>query len=444
MMEEIIQLARERGCEEAEVFVEKHQATVVEYGNNRLKKLETAHSLFLALRVKKGGRLGFSTSTKPNDVQGLVERALRAAEFGRPADFSFAQPAELPAVKGFDPETAALPVEELVARGGRVVDGLRDLHPALQISSRLALISTEIEVKTSQGLSAAYRRTGYSHSAGGKLVEGQNFLYVGDGRHSARGEDVTSDLIADVRWAFERARINVPVSSGRYPVILTPRATAAVLAPVLASLNGQAIERRVSPFLGKKGLALFDPRISLEDDPFWPWGAGTRPMDDEGIPARRKALIDKGVIQNFLLDLASARALGEEPNGSARRSAGVVTPGPSNLIMEPGLKSYQEMLAGVPQGLLIDVLMGAWAGNPYGGWVNGNVMLGYKIEDGQVVGRVKDTMFSVNAFSALKDQVVEVSRERKWVDAAGPGSLGGGLYLPYLCLDGVSISARQG
>ncbi|MCL5040472.1 MAG: TldD/PmbA family protein [Firmicutes bacterium] len=296
----------------------------------------------------------------------------------------------------------------------------------------------------SRGLSGHYRRTGYSHSAGGRLVEGQNFLHVGEAHQSARQEDVSPALVEAIRWSFEKARNNVPLVSGKYQVILTPRATAAVLGPVLASLNGQALERGVSPFVAKQGQTLFDPRISLEDDALLPWGPGSRAMDDEGVPARRKPLVERGTIRNFFLDLATAQALGEEPNGSARRTAGIPAPGPTNLLMLPGQRSYGEMIGSLGQGFLIDMLMGAWAGNPYGGSVSGNVMLGYKIEDGQVVGRIKDTMCSVNAFQALKEQVVELSRERKWESAGGPNAPGGSLYLPYLWLDGVSISTRQG
>jgi PmbA protein len=78
--------------------------------------------------------------------------------------------------------------------------------------------------------------------------------------------------------------------------------------------------------------------------------------------------------------------------------------------------------------------MGAWAGNPYGGQVTGNIALGYLVEDGQPVGRVKDCMYSLNVFEALKNNLAALSRESKCM---------GSMFLPYALLKGISISAKK-
>jgi predicted Zn-dependent protease len=86
------------------------------------------------------------------------------------------------------------------------------------------------------------------------------------------------------------------------------------------------------------------------------------------------------------------------------------------------------------RGIIIDQTMGAWAGNPYAGTVTGNIALGYLVEDGKKVGRVKDCMFSLNVFSHLKSNLLALSKETKNL---------GSLILPYCLVGGVSISGRD-
>jgi len=77
--------------------------------------------------------------------------------------------------------------------------------------------------------------------------------------------------------------------------------------------------------------------------------------------------------------------------------------------------------------------MGAWAGNPYGGQVSGNISLGYKIKNGKIQGRIKDAMFSLNVFQALKNRVAAIGSEREWVE---------NMFLPAILIEPVSISIK--
>ena len=137
--------------------------------------------------------------------------------------------------------------------------------------------------------------------------------------------------------------------------------------------------------------------------------------------ARRTALIENGVLKNYVLDLESGAALGLPSTGNGMRNkrfgskdaSAPPAPSVSNIVMEPGEKSVEAMMGEMGEGLLIDRLMGTMMGNLYGGVVSGNVMLGYKVEGGKRVGRIKDAMFSVNAFEVLRDGVVCASGERR-------------------------------
>jgi len=158
--------------------------------------------------------------------------------------------------------------------------------------------------------------------------------------------------------------------------------------------------------------------------------AASRLYDLQGVACRRTPLINGGVLSEFILDLETASKLGRKPTGTG----GVDGPSHNNIVVEPGDVAKDDLVAGLKNGIIIDQTMGAWAGNPYSGQVTGNIALGYLVENGVPVGRVKDAMYSVNVFEVLKNRLVALSKESKCT---------GNLFLPYALLSGVSISTKK-
>jgi len=91
------------------------------------------------------------------------------------------------------------------------------------------------------------------------------------------------------------------------------------------------------------------------------------------------------------------------------------------------------MIQDIKEGLVIEQLMGATQGNILGGDFSGNVLLGYKVESGKIVGRVKDTMVSGNVFQILK-QITAIGSEARWV--------GGFLKTPPLYCPSVAVASK--
>ena len=91
------------------------------------------------------------------------------------------------------------------------------------------------------------------------------------------------------------------------------------------------------------------------------------------------------------------------------------------------------MVSGMEKGIIIKETMGAWAGNPYSGQVTGNISLGFLVENGKPVGRIKDCMFSVNIFRDLQHNLLGLSQETQ----------SKGYILPYALLSDVSISTKH-
>jgi PmbA protein len=125
---------------------------------------------------------------------------------------------------------------------------------------------------------------------------------------------------------------------------------------------------------------------------------------------------------------------GRESTGSGARGLTTLpTPSPSTIVVEDGDTSFEEMLADMKDGLIVEQLLGASQGNILGGDFSGNILLGYAVKNGEIVGRVKDTMVSGNIYEALKE-VAAVGKDGKWV--------GGRARIPHIYCPRLAVSAK--
>jgi PmbA protein len=154
------------------------------------------------------------------------------------------------------------------------------------------------------------------------------------------------------------------------------------------------------------------------------------PPDDEGVPAAHPSA--NGV--KVSLRSTNSGAGRQAKHRQRSRGAAVYPPSASAFVVAPGNTTFDAMIKDIKEGLVIEQLMGAEQGNLLGGDFSGNVLLGYKIENGAIVGRVKDTMVSGNVYKILKD-ITAIGSEAKWV--------GGFLNTPPLYCKGLSVSSKE-
>lgn len=274
----------------------------------------------------------------------------------------------------------------------------------------------------------------------GNLTEPGSILLDWRGQDSPRRLGELDVLVARLVETYTVGRRHVPLRAGRHPVLLRPRAVLDLLRPVAAVVNGRAVEKGISPWKDRLGERVAAEHVTIWDDGTLPWAPGSAPFDDEGTPCQRRAIIERGVLRSFALDRQSAAALGQAPTENAARASLEAAPAPSihNLVLEPGERSARALLQDMRQGVVIDALVGTFAGNPYGGAVSGTVQIGYKVEGGEIVGRVKDVMFAVNAFEVLQSGIAAISSEAEWESdwAIGPGKV------PHVLLEGVYLATK--
>lgn len=431
----LLEAAKKAGAQQAEVYQVSNEEMPVRFEANRLKELNSRHTSGVALRVIAGGRIGFASSTRPGDVEDVIQAALETAPFGPEAHFDFPAQTEAPVVEVYDPATDAISVDEMVGLGQSLIDMTIAAEPDILCDVSVRRSAGEVTLANTAGAHFTYRATMFSAWLHGTLIRGTDMLFVGDGDASCSPQIDTKAIQASVAGQLANARRHATSRTAELPVIFTSIGVAeALMGPITMAFSGRLVHQGQSPLAGLLGEEKYDRRISLSDDATLPMRPASRPCDDEGVASRVIPLIDRGVVRSFMYDLQTAGLAKAQSTGSAGRSlTSQPAISPSSLVFAEGDTSFEDMVKGVKEGIIVEELMGAGQGNVMGGDFSGNVLLGYKIENGEIVGRVKDTIVAGNVHDAL-GRVLAIGDRGRWV--------GGTVFAPPILFERLAVSAK--
>jgi len=413
-MQEILDIAG-RSAERAEVFRVTSVRTPVQFEANRLKQIQTKESVSVALRLVKDGKMGFAQASGNIRPADLVSMALETSQFGYQVNFDFPSLRSFEEVAVFDPQVEHIGIDGMIGLGQAVIDAVCANTSGILCEGSISRGTATFEIASTGGGHASCKRTNFSISMDGMLVRDGDILYVGDIRSSCRPILDSSPVAGEIIRQLDLARNNAPIKSGNMPVIFTPFGVAGcLLSPLISAFNGKTVLDGASPLKDKKNMVVFDSGLSMSDDPTIPYQPGSTPFDDEGMPARRNTLIDHGKVVQFYYDLHTAALAGSSSTGNGGRSGGMPSPSIHALVIEGGKASQADMIKDMKEGLIIEQMMGADQGNILNGDFSGNVLLGYKVDHGEISGRVKDTMVSGNVYQLLKE-VLAIGSDSRWI-----------------------------
>jgi PmbA protein len=421
-----------RRAEAADAVLKSDETVTLLFESGRLKSTAWSQERGVNLRVRAAGRLGVAGSTA-NDPMAVVEAALASAAIGDTVDLILPAPAPLPVVRTDAPATAAASVADLAALGQGLVERLT--RDGWQVNVTVERSAGSVRVANSRGVEATYDVTSLSLAAEITRVAGDDVLMVSDYYAAVdlpSGQAVAAladSILRRARWAERPAQ----PPRGELPVLFTPAGSTALFLPLRQAFLGKAVLQGISPLGGRRGELVFDPVLTVVDDPWADGWTGSRAIDDEGVPTRRLRLVDEGRVGEFVYDLETAARAGVPATGHARRATfGKPQASYSNLRVAPGALGWEDLLARMPDGLLVDDLIGVGQGNVIGGAFSHPVALAYRVTNGEIVGRVKDAAISGNSYELLR-QVAGLGRE-----AERRGSLSA----PPILLEGVSVTPR--
>ena len=435
IIEQIIELAL-KSAEQAEVFHVSSHGTIATYEANRLKLMETRATEGVALRIIKNGRIGFAATTDLNYPQSLVDTAVEVVPFGPEAKLTFPAKTTYPNVKTLDNSVKIYSTENMVETGQTLIDQLRSLHTDVTCEGRVGKSFGTQTIMNSQGGFAQHTSSSFGVYLHGTLIQGEDMLFVGDGETSCSPIENTDTILKSVAEQIENARKVSDSPSGSLPVIFTPQGVASILlGPLMTGFNGRTVVQGSSPLIGKLGQQILDRKLTIWDDPTLSLVPGSSPSDDEGVASRKKMVVDQGIASTFLYDLQTAGQAGETSTGNASRGlTSLPSPSSTVLIINDGDAPYADMVRNISDGIIVEQVLGAGQGNILAGEFNANVLLGYRISRGKIIGRVKDCVISGNVYNVLNN-IEAIGSESRWI--------GGSLKTPAIYCHGVSVASKN-
>nr|CAD6423233.1 TldD/PmbA family protein [Rhizobium sp. Q54] len=433
---ELIDLARAAGADQADAVVVRSRSRSVSVRLGKVEGTEASESDDFSLRVFVGKRVASVSANPGFDMKVLAERAVAMARvspedpyacLAEEADLARSYP-DLQLFDGTDVPTEKLREAALEAEQAALdVQGVTNSSGAGASAGMGGLV-----LVTSHGFSGSYMASRFGRSVS---------VIAGEGTKMERDYDYDSRLyFADLddpriigRRAGERTvrRINPrQVDTGsNLTVVFDPRIARGFVGHIAGAINGAAVARKTSFLRDRRGQQVLKAGLDVTDDPLVVRGSSSRPFDGEGVTGKRLVMIEDGVLNHWFLSTSTGRELGLATNGRGVRGGSAVTPAATNLALEPGEMSPEELIRNVGNGFYVTELIGQGVNMITGEYSRGAT--GFWIENGELSFPVSEVTIASN----LKDMFMRLTPandiDRKF-----------GVASPTLAIEGMTLAGR--
>jgi PmbA protein len=417
-----------RGADEAEVYIVKTKSIEATIQNNKLSGASTIRDGGIGLRVAIGKKIGFSATNKLESLilTSIADKAVSIAKASRedPDWKGFPQPQKYVVPKNiFSSQLAEADEESVLEKAELLMENiLRDKRIKI-IYGTISVTKTSIAVLNTNGLMNIQHLTSSIVVAETVANEaGYTTPVVAEIDHS-RTSFPNIKKLAD-KLVEETLSCLKPVGfePGYYPVILeTPALESLFTYTLFRALSGDNIVRGRSPYKDKIGELVASEKLTLIDDGLYNQGLFTAIFDDEGIPMSTKTLIKNGVLKGFLFNYYWALKYNTESTGNARRRSYNSTPSisPTNIIIESGDASIEEIIRETKKGLIVKDFQGAHSSNPETGEYSVVATPAWAIINGELKP-VKNVMISGKIYDDLKRIDMIGNETYKWIHLWSP------------------------
>jgi len=415
VMNILIDTALSSGASAADCVLSRSRGVSLTRRLGKDETIERYEDFDTGLRVFVGNKIA-SVSTNENSETAIKDVARRAVDMAKIApqdDFSLIASQEI--------------LEEFPINEALSVDSYDKVEPNIDIIRDRAkeVEDTALSVKgitnsdgadaswgegetllmTSNGFFGCSKKS--NHSVSVVVIAEKNGKMERDYDYSSKvfGEDLKTSKQIGLEAAnktLARMGATKPVT-GKYPVIFDPRVSRSIASHFASAINGSAIARKTSFLKDMLNKQVANTSINIVDDPFLERGLGSRLFDAEGLGSRKYTLIKDGILQQWLLDLSSAKQLNLKPFGNAKRGiSGPPSPGTSNFMILPGKITPENLIKGVSNGFYVTDMIGSsvsmitgdYSRGASGFWIK-NGELSIPITEATIAGNLKEMFMTL-------------------------------------------------
>ncbi len=418
LVPDAVKKALAAGAEQAEAYAIRYTTRHVYMEDDVPKVAEDREETGLGLKVAKGKRIAFTSTTlaAAADMTSAVQTAIRGlAQVPEDPDFAgFATAAGKGEVAGvYDAATADTGVEGLLEGAKAFVDAAKERKGVSVPKATFRLQEYAQRVANSNGIEASHRGTLVFSYLTAKAGSGSD---VGEGIvHGVRPALRELDFAELGRICARRAAQNREAEAYHEKLtgvaVLDPEELGALLLQsVGAAVSGQNIQKKRSPWIGKVGQEVGSASVTIRDKPRLPGGMLSSTSDDEGAATKDRTVVGAGILKGYVADTYHARLIGAEPGNALRRGAAslegaYLRPAEntvSNLVLEPGVKSLEDLLSEVDHGVYVEKFAAPEL-NPFSGAFACEARNATLVDHGELRAHVKYALLTGNFYDGLKN-----------------------------------------
>jgi len=425
LAQELLRNAASKGASGAEVIVVEDESFSVQVRMRAVDTLKSAREKRLGLRLCFGQRSATAATSdfSPGSLQRLLDDTVAMAQAtaedscsGLPEPELFS--ADIPDLDLWDPEAKNLSIPDRIALAKAAESAALDFDPRITNSEGGEYNHEDARVvfMNSHGFLGEYRGSSVVLSVSSIATDNGSMQMQRDGWYSVQRR--FRDLAAPEtigRTAAQRAlrRLGArKVSTQQVPVVFDPDMAASLLRTICGAVSGYAIYRSASFLTDKLGQQVAANGFTILDDGRMLGKLGSRPFDGEGLPTRRTAIIQDGVLTSYLLDTYTGRKLGMASTGNAARSlAQLPSVAPTNCHVVPGPYASGQIIHSVDRGLYVTEMIGFGVNLVTGDYSRGAV--GFWIENGELSYPVEEITIAGNLKEMLQ-QIEMIGDDLEW------------------------------
>jgi PmbA protein len=409
-----VALARRHGSNQAEVGVSYEEGLSVSVRMGELESVERQRDRGLAITVYRDNCKGSASTTdfSATSIEETVRKAISIGSFTTADEYAGLADAELMAK---DPQSLDLyfpwdvDVDQATELALRSESAARSLDARIA-NSEGASVSSGVGQRVyanSHGFVGSYPTSTHSMSCSVLAKSGESLerdYWYTVSRHPDDLE--TAEQVGEeaARRAVQRLDART-LSTRKVPVLYPAELAKSLFGHLIAAVRGTAQYRRASFLLDAVGQEVLPKFIDIEEDPWIPRALASAPFDAEGVQTRQRRLIERGVLQGYVLSSYSARRLKLETTGNAG--------GVHNLLVKPTAGTLQDLIKDCDEAFVVGELLGQGVNTVTGDYSRGAA--GFWVERGVIVHPVHEVTIAGN----LKDLFREIQAVGSDIDERG-------------------------
>lgn len=393
-----------------ELVISDSSALALVYEKEKLLYPFDSASSSVVIRVTlSDGRCGVASSSRLSDWESVLKTARKFALVSEKDKNFKGIPVkdEDSVVKLYDPSLEKLDVDWMKEQCDimkHIVDENKQKVQELSVSKSIA----SVFFANSNGVAKTSRLCAVSGALSVVLNEVSGFSSQSFS-HSPELGKIAVEAVEECKLGQSKGS----VKTGKYNVLFDYNAIEDILSSTfLSSVNGFNVLKNRSFYSSKLNEKVASSQLTVTDDATIDYALNSYPSDAEGVKSQKTVLIDNGILKNFIYDYYTANLVSKKSTGNCSSIALRPAIDSSNVVISPGKKRREDIIAGMKKGIILSEISGAHMINPVSGDFSNDMIKAYYIEDGVIKHSLDSGMISGNVYSMLSN-VAEIAKEQK-------------------------------